>query len=100
MLSLVLALALQATPAAPPSDLPAPPPAAKPADTGEAEPTFGLIQGRRQAKSDRVCFDDAVLGSKIPRKRCMDRETFERRQQDSREHLEAIQRDARAPISR
>jgi hypothetical protein len=59
------------------------------------EPPYGLVQGRHVAKGKQVCFRDPVSGSKIPTKRCMSREAFEQRQQDSKDHLDAIQRDAR-----
>jgi hypothetical protein len=59
------------------------------------EPPYGLPQGRHVAKSKQVCFRDPVSGSKIPTKRCMSREAFEQRQQDSKDHLDSIQRDAR-----
>jgi len=59
------------------------------------EPPYGMIQGRHVAKGKQVCFRDPVSGSKIPTRRCMSREAFEQRQQDSKDHLDAIQRDAR-----
>jgi hypothetical protein len=59
------------------------------------EPPYGMPQGRHVAKGKQVCFRDAVSGSKIPTKRCMSREAIEQRQQDSKDHLDAIQRDAR-----
>ena len=43
------------------------------------------------------CFNDAVLGSKIPTKRCIAREEFEQRQRDARDHMQRIQADVRSP---
>ena len=97
MLSLMLAFVVHATPQVGlvgPKGVPAPPPAAA-AISGE--PPYGAPEGRRVVKREQVCFRDAVVGSKIPTRRCMDRETFERRQQDAKDHLDAIQRDARSP---
>lgn len=59
------------------------------------EPPYGLRIGRNASKSDQVCFRDPVVGSKIPTRRCMSREMFVQRQQDSKDHLDAVQRDAR-----
>jgi hypothetical protein len=59
------------------------------------EPPYGMPQGRHVAKGKQVCFRDPVSGSKIPTKRCMSREAFEQRQQDSKDHLDTIQRDSR-----
>ena len=53
----------------------------------------------RPPKGEKVCFKDAISGSKMPTKRCVDRKEFEARQRDERVYLEAIQRDARAPVS-
>ncbi len=60
------------------------------------EPPYGVVQGRYVQKGRQVCFRDPVSGSKIPTRRCMSREAFLQRQQDSKDHLDAIQRDARA----
>jgi hypothetical protein len=59
------------------------------------EPPYGLSQGRHVVRGKQVCFRDPVSGSKIPTKRCMSREAFEQRQQDSKDHLDTIQRDSR-----
>jgi hypothetical protein len=97
MLSMILAIALQV------SAEPTPPPAAPPTQVAPATATapivYGVVEGRNAPKPERVCFNDPVLGSKIPTKRCMDRDEFKRRQQDAKDHLIAIQRDARAPAS-
>jgi hypothetical protein len=99
MLSLVLAAALQASPAAAPAEPPkAPPPTTVAPVTSEAQIAYGVVEGKGQAKGKRVCFNDASLGSKIPTKRCLDREEFERRQRDNREYMRKLQDDARAPI--
>ena len=99
MLSLILAAALQAgAPAAPaPADAARPPATVAPV-TAEAPIVYGIVEGKGRAKPKRVCFNDPVLGSKIPTKRCMDREEFEQRQRDNREYTRKIQDDARAPI--
>jgi hypothetical protein len=103
MLSMILAIALQATaePAPQPGASPATPPAAvttvAPA-SAEAPIVYGVVEGRNAPKAERVCFNDPVLGSKIPTKRCISREDFQRRQQDAKDHLIAIQHDARAPV--
>ncbi|TAJ69947.1 MAG: hypothetical protein EPO51_20715 [Phenylobacterium sp.] len=59
------------------------------------EPPYGIVEGRHIPKGKQVCFRDPVSGSKIPTRRCMSREAFEQRQQDAKDHLDAIQRDAR-----
>lgn len=66
-----------------------------PATSLPGEPPYGMPQGRHVPKGQQVCFRDPVSGSKIPTRRCMSREAFEQRQQDSKDHLDAIQRDAR-----
>jgi len=98
MLSMILAIALQASaePAAPPATPPTP---VAPA-TVQAPIVYGVIEGKNAPKSERVCFNDPVLGSKIPTKRCLSRDEYKRRQQDAKDHLIAIQHDARAPISK
>jgi hypothetical protein len=100
MLSLILAALLQA---GAPADPAAPPPAptvttVAPA-TAQPPMKFGIIEGKNQVKGEKVCFNDPVLGSKIPTKRCMDREEFQRRQRDTRDYVRKIQDDARAPPS-
>lgn len=101
MLSLILAAALQAAaPAAAPAAEPANPPTNVSPVTSEAPIVYGIVEGKGQPKPKRVCFNDPVLGSKIPTKRCMDRDEFERRQHDARDYTRRIQDDARAPISR
>ena len=105
MLSLIAALALFA--AADPAAAPAQPPPAKPGTLGppvtvapvtsEAQIVYGVVEGKGQPKGKRVCFNDAVLGSKIPTKRCIAREEFEQRQRDARDHMQRIQADVRAP---
>jgi hypothetical protein len=98
MLSLILAGLLQATApaAAPPAPVPTPTTVAP--VTSEASITYGIVEGKGQPKPKKVCFNDPTLGSKIPTKRCMDRQEFERRQRDNREYTRKIQDDARAPI--
>ena len=103
MLSLILAAALlqAGAPAATATVDSARPPTTVAPVTAEAPPiVYGIVEGKRQPKPKRVCFNDPVLGSKIPTKRCMDREEFEARQRDNREYTRKIQDDARAPISR
>jgi hypothetical protein len=102
MLSLILAAALQAgAPAVEAGADPARPPASPPVTvepvTAEAPIVYGVVEGRGQPKPKRVCFKDPTLGSKIPTKRCMDREEFERRQAESRDYVRRIQSDAQAP---
>ena len=99
MLSIILAAALQASAAPPVSPSPgqAPTEVAPVTATGQR---FGVVEGRHQPKDETICLADAVTGSKIPKKRCMTREQFEQRRQEARDHTEAIQRDARAPISK
>ncbi|MBU1378322.1 MAG: hypothetical protein KKE02_17650 [Alphaproteobacteria bacterium] len=62
------------------------------------EPPYGLQEGRHRPKSAQVCFRDPISGSKIPTRRCMSREAFLQRQQESKDHLDAIQRDARVQM--
>jgi len=99
MLSMILAIALQAgaetapQPAAPPAPVTTVAPA-----TAQAPIVYGVVEGRNAPKSERVCFNDPVLGSKIPTKRCISREEFKRRQQDAKDQMVAIQHDARAPL--
>jgi len=61
----------------------------------QGEPPYGLQLGRNAPKTQQVCFRDPVVGSKIPTRRCMSREMFVQRQQDSKDHTDSIQRDAR-----
>jgi hypothetical protein len=100
MLPLILAACLQASAAVAPVDPAKPPPTTVAPVTAEGQIVYGVIEGKGQPKSKRVCFNDAQSGSKIPTKRCMDREAYEQRQRDAREHVQRIQSDARAPISR
>ena len=98
MLPLILAAALQAGAAAAPPEPAKPPPTTVSPVTAEAQIVYGVVEGKGQPKGKRVCFNDPVSGSKIPTKRCMDREEFERRQRDNREYMRRLQDDARAPI--
>lgn len=101
-LSLLFASALQsATPSlADPADAifqraePGRPTVVAPAEV-EAPIRYGLREGKGSLKSKRVCFNDPILGSKIPTKRCMDRTEFERRRQESRDYTNRIQLDSR-----
>ena len=104
MLSLIAALALFAAPdpAAAPPEPPAKPAALGPPVTvspvtSEAQIVYGIVEGKGQPKGKRVCFNDAVSGSKIPTKRCMDRQEFEQRQRDARDQIQRIQSDVRVP---
>ena len=102
MLSMIAALVIFAA-----GDPAAEPPPAKPAAPGqpvtvapvtsEAQIVYGIVEGKGQPKGKRVCFNDAQSGSKIPTKRCMDRQEFEQRQRDARDQLQRIQADIRAP---
>lgn len=56
---------------------------------------MGSSRAGTSRRASEVCFRDPVSGSKIPTRRCMSREAFEQRQQDAKDHLDAIQRDAR-----
>jgi hypothetical protein len=103
MIALLIAVALSA--AEPPAaagtpDLKPATVAAAPAADTAAEPTFGIVEGKHQPKGEKVCFNDPVLGSRIPTKRCMNRDEFYRRQAEARQYTDQIQRDARAPVSR
>ena len=98
MLSFILAAALQAAAAAPPSEPAKLPPTTVAPVTAEAQIVYGVVEGKGQPKAKRVCFNDAQLGSKIPTKRCISREEFEQRQRDNRDQIQRIQADARAPI--
>jgi hypothetical protein len=101
-LSLLLASALQsATPSlADPAFAifqraePARPNVVAPAEV-EAPIRYGVREGKDSLKSKRVCFNDPILGSKIPTKRCMDRAEFERRREEARDHTSKIQLDSR-----
>lgn len=94
MLFVILALALRA--GGEPAATPTTPKGVMAPVTGiPGEPPYGMAQGRHVPKGQQVCFRDAVSGSKIPTRRCMSRETLVQRQQDSKDHLDAIQRDAR-----
>lgn len=102
MLSIILATALQtATPSlSDPSEAihmradPGRPATVAPAEV-EAPIRYGLREGKGDLKSKRVCFNDPILGSKIPTRRCMDRAEFERRREEARDHTTKIQMDAR-----
>lgn len=101
---LLVALAALSMFAAEPPDAgsaPSPKAPAKAATQADAdrELSFGIVEGKDQPKSKRVCFNDPVSGSRIPTKRCMDRDEFYRRQAEARQYTDQIQRDARAPVS-
>ncbi|MEW5686424.1 MAG: hypothetical protein AB1942_16020 [Pseudomonadota bacterium] len=101
-LSLLLASALQsASPSIPdPSAAifqraePSRPTVVAPAEI-EAPIRYGLREGKGTLKSKRVCFNDPIIGSKIPTRRCMDRAEFERRREEARDHTNKIQLDSR-----
>jgi len=93
MLSVLLAIALHAGPA--PATTASPKGVVAPVTDIPGEPPYGVVEGRGIPKGKQVCFRDPVSGSKIPTRRCMSREMFEQRQQESKDHLDAIQRDAR-----
>jgi len=93
MLSAILAIALLHAGAQPATA--APKGVMAPVTDIPGEPPYGLPQGRNVSKGGQVCFRDPVVGSKIPTRRCMSREMFVQRQQDSKDHLDAVQRDAR-----
>jgi len=97
MLSVILTIALHAGAlhAGADADSASPKGVMAPMTSLPGEPPYGMVQGRHIAKGKQVCFRDPVSGSKIPTKRCMSREAFEQRQQDAKDHLDAIQRDAR-----
>jgi hypothetical protein len=64
--------------------------------TAEGEAiSYGIVEGKGQPKGKRVCFNDPVLGSKIPTKRCMDRKEFEQRKNEARDQIYRIQSDVR-----
>lgn len=102
MLSIILATALQtATPSLsdPAEEIylraePGRPTTVAPAEV-EAPIRYGLREGKGALKSKRVCFNDPIIGSKIPTRRCMDRAEFERRREEARDHTTKIQLDAR-----
>lgn len=95
MLSVILAIAFLRA-AGEPAPAPASAKGVVAAPTGiPGEPPYGLVLGRHIPQSDNVCFRDPVVGSKIPTRRCMSRQTFVQRQQDSKDHTESIQRDSR-----
>lgn len=98
MISLLIAIAMAGADPPPAAQTPgaAPQPAAEQTEEGL---TFGIIEGKDQPKPKKVCFNDPVSGSRIPTKRCMDRDEFYRRQAEARQYTEQIQRDARAPPS-
>lgn len=97
MISLLIAIAMAGTdPPAAQTPGTAPQPAAAEAEEGL---TFGIVEGKDQPKTKKVCFNDPVSGSRIPTKRCMDRDEFYRRQAEARQYTDQIQRDARAPPS-
>lgn len=102
MLSIILASALHtATPSlSDPADAifmraePGRPTTVAPAEV-QAPIRYGLREGKGALKSKRVCFNDPIIGSKIPTRRCMDRAEFERRREEARDHTTKIQLDAR-----
>ncbi|WP_296600384.1 hypothetical protein [Phenylobacterium sp.] len=93
MLTVILAVAVLQAGGAPAG--PAPKGQFAPASGVPGEPPYGLPAGRNASKTEQVCFRDPVVGSKIPTRRCMSREMFVQRQQDSKDHTDAVQRDAR-----
>ena len=58
---------------------------------------YGVVEGRKVEKTGKVCFNDAASGSKIPTKRCMDREEFKIRQREQQEYLGRFQREVSLP---
>ena len=64
--------------------------------TAEGPPiVYGVVEGKWHSKTKRVCFNDPVLGSKIPTKRCMKRAEFEQLKAEARDQLNRIQSDVR-----
>src|SRR5262245_25674820 len=101
LMIVVALLALAQEPAVQPAAA-TPPAAVKPTEVAPADVEgpikYGIIEGRNQPKPKKVCFDDAVSGSRIPTKRCMDRKEFMERQQETREYIGKFQREI--PLSR
>jgi len=93
MLSVVLATAMLHAGAA--RETTSPKGVMAPVTSIPGEPPYGIVEGRYVIKGDLVCFRDPVVGSKIPTRRCMSRETFAQRRQDSKDHLDDVQRDSR-----
>jgi hypothetical protein len=93
MVSVILAIALLHAGAEPATA--SPKGVIAPVTSIPGEPPYGVAEGRYVVKGRQVCFRDPVVGSKIPTRRCMSRELFAQRRQDSKDHLDAVQRDAR-----
>lgn len=96
MISMFLAMALLAQdPAADPAK-PAPVTAAPAVAAGEAIPTKAKKGGN---SDERFCRNEAPMGTRIPKKRCYNKQELEMRRLEERRALEKIQNDARAPVS-
>jgi hypothetical protein len=103
MIGLLFALAVQAADPAvePPTAPPAPPArAAQAADPVATLATGAGANRKRGGNSDeRFCRNEAPMGTRIPVKRCYNKQEFQQRQIEERRALEKIQADARAPVS-
>lgn len=103
MIALLLALAAQA--ADPAAAAPVAPPAPSARAVQSSDPVTTLATGaganrKRGGNSDeRFCRNEAPMGTRIPVKRCYNKQEFEQRQLEERRALEKIQADARAPFS-
>lgn len=97
MISMFLAMALLAQDPAVDAAKAAPVTATPVASAGEATPTKAKKGGN---SDERFCRNEAPMGTRIPKKRCYNKQELEMRQLEERRALEKIQNDARAPISR
>ena len=89
MIGLLAALALQAAGAAP-------------AAAGAAAPVQGVVVQPAKAqkggnKDELICKSENPMGSKIPVKKCYNKQEYQQRRLEERRALDRIQADARAP---
>lgn len=97
MISAILAAALLA--AADPSVDPAKPTTVETAPVAVSD-TATPTKAKKGGNSDeRFCRNEAPMGTRIPKKRCYNKQEFQMRQLEERRALEKIQNDARAPVS-
>ncbi|HEY8617058.1 hypothetical protein [Phenylobacterium sp.] len=67
------------------------------AEAAAATPTKAKKVGN---DDETFCRNEAPMGTRIPKKRCYNKQEFKMRQLDERKNLDRIQADARAPVIR
>jgi hypothetical protein len=79
--------------------------AERPPSSSPTSPVSTLIaaapsRNKKSGNDDALfCRNEAPMGTRIPTKRCYNKQEFKMRQLDERKALDRIQADARAPVS-